>query len=83
MLASLGCVDHVLVFDTDTPHALLQEIRPDVLVKGGDYQPEQVVGREIVESYGGRVEVTGIVPDISTSGILKSMQHGHTVRRAS
>ncbi len=81
MLASLGCVDHVVVFDEDTPHALLRRIRPSVLVKGGDYQPHEVVGHEIVESYGGRVEVTDLVPDVSTTNILKSLQQ-HDVRRA-
>lgn len=74
MLASLGCVDHVLIFDTETPHALLAAIRPDVLVKGGDYRPEEVVGHEVVEAYGGRVQVTGIVPDVSTTSIVESVQ---------
>lgn len=71
MLAALGCVDHVLIFDDPTPHQLLAAIRPDVLVKGGDYALNQVVGREIVEAYGGQVHVTEHVPGISTSKVLE------------
>ncbi|MBX3666534.1 MAG: D-glycero-beta-D-manno-heptose 1-phosphate adenylyltransferase, partial [Burkholderiales bacterium] len=53
MLAALACVGYVVVFDEDTPLELLEAIRPDVLVKGGTYTPQEVVGHEIVESYGG------------------------------
>ena len=53
MLAALACVGYVVVFDEDTPHRLLEAIRPDVLVKGGTYTPSEVVGHEIVEAYGG------------------------------
>lgn len=73
LLAALGCVDYVTIFDDDTPHELLRVVRPDVLVKGGTYSPEQVVGRELVESYGGRVCVTGAVDGISTTAILASL----------
>ncbi len=76
MLAALGCVDYVIVFDHDTPHALLEAIRPDVLVKGGTYTTAQVVGHEIVEGYGGTVCVTGVVDGISTTGILASLARG-------
>jgi D-beta-D-heptose 7-phosphate kinase/D-beta-D-heptose 1-phosphate adenosyltransferase len=82
MLASLGCVDHVVLFDEDTPHSLLAEIRPDVLVKGGDYAPHEVVGHEIVEAQGGRVEVTGIVPDVSTTQIVESVRQRSDLRKA-
>jgi D-beta-D-heptose 7-phosphate kinase/D-beta-D-heptose 1-phosphate adenosyltransferase len=70
MLAALSCVDHVLIFEEDTPHRLLEAIRPDVLVKGGTYTVEQVVGREIVERYGGRVCVTGVQPGVSTTRLV-------------
>jgi D-beta-D-heptose 7-phosphate kinase / D-beta-D-heptose 1-phosphate adenosyltransferase len=76
LLGALACVGHVVVFDDDTPHALLHAIRPDVLVKGGTYTTEQVVGHEIVESYGGRVCVTGVVDGVSTTRILQSLQDG-------
>jgi D-beta-D-heptose 7-phosphate kinase/D-beta-D-heptose 1-phosphate adenosyltransferase len=71
MLAALECVDHVVVFDDDTPVELLRRLRPDVLVKGGTYSLDQVVGREIVEGYGGCVRVVGAVPGISTTALIR------------
>ena len=82
MLAALSCVDHVLIFDEATPHNLLQAIRPDVLIKGGTYRVDEVVGREIVESYGGRVQVAGVVPGISTTQILQNVQNRPLHRKA-
>ena len=73
LLAALACVDHVLVFDEDTPEDILRALRPDVLVKGGTYAPDQVVGHEIVSAYGGRVCVTGMVDGVSTTRILDSL----------
>lgn len=73
MLAALAAVDYVLIFDDDTPHAILHRLRPDVLVKGGTYTPEQVVGHEVVTAYGGRVCVAGLVKGVSTTDILKSV----------
>jgi D-beta-D-heptose 7-phosphate kinase/D-beta-D-heptose 1-phosphate adenosyltransferase len=70
MLAALACVDQVLIFEQATPHRLLEAIRPDVLVKGGTYTVEQVVGHEIVERYGGRVCVTGMQPGVSTTQLV-------------
>jgi D-beta-D-heptose 7-phosphate kinase / D-beta-D-heptose 1-phosphate adenosyltransferase len=77
LLAALECVDHVLVFDEATPHELLRRIRPDVLVKGGTYTKEEVVGREVVASYGGRVCVTDAVPSVSTTKILAAIGQPH------
>lgn len=71
MLASLACVDAVIVFEEDTPLELLQAIRPDVLVKGQDYKLEQVVGRDLVESSGGRVVLVPLVPDRSTTALIE------------
>lgn len=73
LLAALSCVDHVLLFDEDTPHEVLRRVRPDVLVKGGGYSPAEVVGRALVEAYGGRVAVTGRTPGVSTTEILEGM----------
>jgi D-beta-D-heptose 7-phosphate kinase/D-beta-D-heptose 1-phosphate adenosyltransferase len=78
MLAALACVDQVVVFSDDTPHALLHAIRPDVLVKGGTYSPQEIVGHEVVEAYGGTVCVTGVVDGISTTNILASLARGET-----
>ncbi len=77
LVAALGCVDYVLVFDEETPHELLRRLRPDVLVKGGTYAPDEVVGREMVESYGGRVAVTSGIPGLSTTAILASILARH------
>lgn len=76
MLAAMACVDYVVLFDDDTPHELLERIRPDVLVKGGTYRPDEVVGHEVVEAYGGRVCVTGMVDGISTTAIVDSLARG-------
>ena len=82
MLAALRCVDHILIFEDDTPHRLLEAIRPDVLVKGGTYTVEQVVGREVVERYGGRVCVTGVHPGVSTTRLVAGIRTGRgEVRR--
>jgi D-beta-D-heptose 7-phosphate kinase/D-beta-D-heptose 1-phosphate adenosyltransferase len=75
MLASLGCVARVLIFDEPTPHNLLAAIRPDILAKGGP-TPE-IIGREFVESYGGRVVRLGEVPGISTTSLLASRSFQH------
>src|SRR5207302_1684944 len=59
MLAALASVNHVLVFDEETPHELLRRLRPDVLAKGGTYATDEVVGKEVVEAYRGQVCVVG------------------------
>lgn len=73
VLASLGMVDWVIPFADDTPERLLKNIRPDILVKGGDYTPEQVIGASIVQAYGGLVRVLGAVKNISTTQIINRM----------
>jgi D-beta-D-heptose 7-phosphate kinase/D-beta-D-heptose 1-phosphate adenosyltransferase len=74
MLAGLEAVDFVVVFDEDTPHAILNEIRPDVLVKGGTYTEEEIVGREVVLEYGGRVKPLGVRPGVSTTDIVARLR---------
>lgn len=71
VLAGLEAVDWVVSFDEDTPENLLQALQPEILVKGGDYTREQVVGWQIVESYGGVVRVLAFFDDCSTTGIVK------------
>jgi D-beta-D-heptose 7-phosphate kinase/D-beta-D-heptose 1-phosphate adenosyltransferase len=73
LLAVIDCVDHVVVFDDATPHALLRTIKPDILVKGGTYTPTEVVGREVVQSYGGKVVVTDAINGMSTSAIVDAI----------
>ena len=73
LLKALSCVDLVVIFEEDTPLRLIEELRPDILVKGADYLPEQVVGREIVESYGGRVALVSLVDGYSTTRIARKL----------
>jgi rfaE bifunctional protein nucleotidyltransferase chain/domain len=70
VLAGLGCVDAVTLFDEDTPAQLIAALLPDVLVKGGDYAPDTVVGRQHVEAAGGRVVIIPFVEGRSTSSLL-------------
>lgn len=74
LLAALGCVDAVTIFDEDTPHETLRKIRPHVLVKGQDYDVADVVGRELVEADGGRVELVPLVDSRSTSAIVEQIR---------
>ncbi|MGI8527015.1 MAG: D-glycero-beta-D-manno-heptose-7-phosphate kinase [Pseudolabrys sp.] len=71
VLAALEAVDLVVVFDEDTPEKLIRRIRPNVLVKGGDYQRDQVIGREIVEAQGGEVVLIKLAPGHSTSDMVE------------
>jgi D-beta-D-heptose 7-phosphate kinase/D-beta-D-heptose 1-phosphate adenosyltransferase len=73
LLGALACVDYVVFFPEDTPENLLQTIRPDILVKGGDYTPDEVVGKNLVESLGGRVEVLPFVEGVSTTDIVNTI----------
>lgn len=73
VLAALGCVDAVVLFDEETPLSLLQLLRPDMLMKGADYTKEQVVGWELVESYGGSIELLPLKEGYSTTGIIQKM----------
>lgn len=73
MLASLGCVDYVVIFDEDTPYALIKGVQPDILVKGGDYRVDEVVGRDIVEAKGGEVKILPFVEGKSTTGIIEKI----------
>lgn len=77
VLAGLGVVDWVLSFSDDTPERLLKKLKPDVLVKGGDYTLDQIVGAEIVHAYGGEVRVLGVIKDISTTLIIERMIKNH------
>lgn len=71
MLAALECVSLVVMFDEDTPAELLQQLRPDVLVKGSEYAVEKIVGGEFVTSYGGRVVTVPMVPGLSTTQVAR------------
>jgi len=74
LVAALAAVDCVVLFDDDTPLALIRILKPDVLVKGADYTPEAIVGAKDVEGWGGRVVRVPIVKDKSTSKLLERLR---------
>jgi len=76
IVAALACVDAVVIFDEDTPHRLIEALRPDVLVKGADWAENAIVGRDIVEARGGRVVRMAIEPGYSTSAIIDRIKRG-------
>ena len=76
MLASIEAVDLVVVFDRDTPTALIEAIRPDLLVKGADYRLDDVAGAAFVQGYGGRVLLADILPGHSTTATVARMRKG-------
>jgi len=76
LLGALSCVDHVVVFDEDTPEALIGTLIPDVLVKGADYSVDEVVGKDLVEAAGGRVERITLVQGASTTGLIERIRSG-------
>jgi D-beta-D-heptose 7-phosphate kinase/D-beta-D-heptose 1-phosphate adenosyltransferase len=81
MLAALEMVDYVTLFPEPTPLATIQLLKPDVLVKGEDWRDKGVVGREFVESYGGRVVLVPLTPGYSTTDILKQMRQAKDPER--
>ena len=74
VLAGLAAVDHLIVFDADTPWALIAALAPDVLVKGADWAPGDIVGRDQVLAAGGRVERVDLVPGVSTTEIIRRIR---------
>lgn len=74
VLAGLGAVDWVVSFDEDTPERLLRRLKPDVLVKGGDYKEDQVVGADLVKNYGGEVKVLSFFDNCSTTSIVNRIR---------
>jgi D-beta-D-heptose 7-phosphate kinase/D-beta-D-heptose 1-phosphate adenosyltransferase len=76
VLAALEAVDLVVTFSEPTPIELIRTIRPQVLVKGSDYAPEEVVGRELVEQAGGELLLVPLAPGHSTSGLVESSRNG-------
>jgi D-beta-D-heptose 7-phosphate kinase/D-beta-D-heptose 1-phosphate adenosyltransferase len=75
LLGALESVTHVVLFDEETPKEIVEEVRPDVLVKGEDWREKGVVGREFVESYGGRVVLARLLEGYSTSSIIERIRN--------
>ncbi len=76
ILASLCCVDYITIFNEQNPLALIRSIRPDILVKGDDWPEKEIVGGDIVKADGGEVVRVPVVPNISTTSILKRIING-------
>jgi D-beta-D-heptose 7-phosphate kinase/D-beta-D-heptose 1-phosphate adenosyltransferase len=79
VLAALSAVDWVVPFSEDTPERLICEVRPDVLVKGGDYRPEQIAGSECVRAHGGEVVIVDFIPGCSTTQIIEAARAARAV----
>jgi len=73
VLSALECIDAVVVFEEDTPLNVITAIRPDALIKGGDYTKETVVGADVVESYGGSIVLVPLVPGLSTTNLAAAI----------
>jgi len=78
VLQALKPVDLVIVFEEDTPERLIKEIKPDILVKGGDWKIENIVGADFVMSYGGKVYTIDFVYDTSTTKIIEKVKNEST-----
>lgn len=76
VLAALRLVDAVVIFDEDTPLALIEAVQPDVLVKGGDWSPDRIVGAEIVKARGGEVRSLKLVEGFSTTSLVERIRRG-------
>jgi len=74
VVAALGCIDYVVLFNDPDPQSLIAALQPDVLVKGGDWAVERIVGREIVEARGGIVRTIPLVPGVSTTSIIQRIR---------
>lgn len=74
ILAALACVDAVVIFDEDTPAAIVERLQPDVLVKGADWAADRIIGRETVEARGGEVVRVPLEPNWSTSAIVEKIK---------
>jgi D-beta-D-heptose 7-phosphate kinase/D-beta-D-heptose 1-phosphate adenosyltransferase len=78
VVAALGCVDYVILFNEPDPQSLIAALQPDVLVKGGDWAVERIVGREIVEARGGVVRTIPLVPGVSTTSLIERIRSTST-----
>ena len=74
VLLALDSVDAVTIFDEETPHAIITAIQPDVLVKGADWGPDNIIGRDVVEARGGRVVRMELAPGYSTTTLLDKVR---------
>ncbi len=81
IVSSLESVDYVTIFDQDDPLDIIASVKPDILVKGGDWNLNTIVGREIVESYGGKVFALPLVKGVSTTQIIKNIASQYSSKK--
>ncbi len=74
VLSALSVVDHVVIFTNDTPYTLINVLKPDILVKGGDWKSEEIIGSDIVLAYGGEVIILKYYPGYSTTEIIEKLE---------
>jgi len=74
IMASLQFVSAVVLFDEDTPYDLIQQVQPDVLVKGSDYKPEDIVGYDVVKAKGGEIVTIDFLKGYATTGIIEKIK---------
>ena len=77
IISALKSVDYITIFNETTPEEMIRQVRPDILVKGDDYNKHEVAGREIVEGYGAKVELIPIVKGLSTTNIVTKILENH------
>lgn len=83
VIAAFSSVDYVILFDEPDPFTLIQALKPNVLVKGGDWTPERIIGKDFVEERGGFVRTIPLVPDVSTTAIIQRILTAHGISPAS
>lgn len=76
VLAGLACVDYIIIFHDSTPLELIKGVRPQVLIKGGDWTPDKIVGRDVVEKAGGKVLSLPLLEGYSTTGFIEKIRKG-------
>ncbi len=77
ILAALECVDYVSIFTEDTPENFLSLLKPDIHVKGGDYRPEDLPEKKVVEQYGGKIQCLSMVKGFSTTAMIEKINQGN------
>jgi D-beta-D-heptose 7-phosphate kinase/D-beta-D-heptose 1-phosphate adenosyltransferase len=81
VLAALAPVDYVCLFGENTPHRIITQLMPDVLVKGADWSPDTIVGRDIVEEHGGTMKTVRLTPGRSTTALIERVLKAHRSKR--
>jgi D-beta-D-heptose 7-phosphate kinase/D-beta-D-heptose 1-phosphate adenosyltransferase len=80
LIGSLACVDAVVIFDEDAPHEIVSRLQPDILVKGADWGPDNIVGRDVVEARGGRVVRIELQPGFSSTDLIRRVRQARVAR---